>query len=364
MGGNAIKGVARLSKAEYELVSQDVMKRLTRRFPTATFLAIKSFGDKLDFGDLDILMDMPIKVPENQNCTEGGKELEQLRAEFGLEHEEDFHPQKGSISFRYRSPLIPGKSFQVDLILEPAETIRTAQSYYDYNDLSNLLGRICRKLGFKLGSNGLSFVYRSGSHAPQDLVFSTNYEDALRLIGVSVQRYQTGFQSMEEMFEFVASSPYFNPDIFLLHNRNHKSRTRDKKRKTYHEFLKWCAKNDERLRRYPYPDKTELGGYRSVGLAKKFQEEVLFKLWPEIPERIEEIEARRQIDAEFKKVFNGHLVSEKIGIEGEPLGVLVKHILNNVADRSFKVFAIKDSPELWRKVQKEAEILGIKNEGV
>jgi hypothetical protein len=59
-------------------------------------------------------------------------------------------------------------------------------------------------------------------------------------MGYDYWLWQQGFDTLEDIFRFVASSKYFDPDIYLLHNRNAVSRIRDAKRKTYTAFLTWC----------------------------------------------------------------------------------------------------------------------------
>src|SRR3546814_18504796 len=65
-------------------------------------------------------------------------------------------------------------------------------------------------------------------------------------MGYSPDGLDQGFETPEDIYSFVASSPFFSSDIFLLENRNAKARMRDKKRKMYMEFLLWCERSEER----------------------------------------------------------------------------------------------------------------------
>ena len=71
--------------------------------------------------------------------------------------------------------------------------------------------------------------------------------------------------SMGQIFDYVTTSNYFHPDIYLLHNRAHKARTRDRKRKNYTDFLVYC----ERLDYMPINNKET---FRAVMLEKAFAE--------------------------------------------------------------------------------------------
>src|SRR3546814_18901157 len=71
-------------------------------------------------------------------------------------------------------------------------------------------------------------------------------------MGYSPDGLDQGFETPEDIYSFVASSPFFSSDIFLLENRNAKARMRDKKRKMYMEFLLWCeARPDLPVFHYP-----------------------------------------------------------------------------------------------------------------
>lgn len=59
-------------------------------------------------------------------------------------------------------------------------------------------------------------------------------------------RFHQGFNELEDIFEFVMSSPFFHKDWFLFENRTSDQRARDKKRKNYVaalEYFELHAKN-------------------------------------------------------------------------------------------------------------------------
>jgi hypothetical protein len=47
------------------------------------------------------------------------------------------------------------------------------------------------------------------------------------------------FETDNEMYDYVISSPYFVPEIYLLENRSYDARQRDKKRPSYNRFLEY-----------------------------------------------------------------------------------------------------------------------------
>ena len=166
-------------------------------------------------------------------------------------------------------------------------------------------------MGLKLGHDGLSYNWRVDTYQFRNEILLTEFKDILPVLGYSVPRYNRGFDSLEEIFEFAASSRFFNKDIFLLHNRNHASRIRDVKRKTYMEFLDWLeTKND--LPVYPKAqDKAEWLPYLLQQI-EGFEE-----LWNKV--QTEWCDAM-----DYKRRFNGDLISEWTGLKERPLGEFIK----------------------------------------
>lgn len=320
MGGNAIKDVQRLSKQDYEDLVVEIMPRLLKSLGNRTVKVIKAYNEKDSFGDIDVLV-------ESNNLDHDW--VEKVKEEFELK-EGDFVKNGKVFSFRHLQ-----YNFQVDLIMVQTEKLEIAYNYFNYNDLSNLLGRMTKKLGFKLGHDGLFYIERDGDHIITNECFSLDYYDALRYLEVDVERYKRGFDTLEEIFEFVASSPYFNPDIYLLHNRNHISRVRDKKRKTYSAFLTWCEENGARLTRYHYERVDDYDGYGSLNNTRLEFTQRLLDEYPLLQYTVLQNRARYVLDKAFKEHFNGNTVKaffkERFGVEleGKELGAVMAELKNS-----------------------------------
>ena len=78
------------------------------------------------------------------------------------------------------------------------------------------------------------------------IVITKDFDKALKFLGFDVERFKQGFNNMNEVFEFVASSTFFNKDAFLFENRNHKARARDKKRSNYLAALEYFKNKKDR----------------------------------------------------------------------------------------------------------------------
>lgn len=232
MGGNAIPNAQRMSKERYLEVCDDLSQTFkyvskssqVTGWANGDFYIVPAYEDKDSFGDIDIVIGIT-------------KEFDRKQFE------------KYVIGACFKVTNGPVTSFeweghQVDLIYHSMKDYYFACNYYSYNDISNLIGRITHKMGFKFGHDGLWYIMRDGDYVIQDICITKDFKTALSLFDFDYERFSKGFKNLEEIFEYIVSNPYFNPDIYLLENRNHTARVRDRKRKTYMAFLDYCANND------------------------------------------------------------------------------------------------------------------------
>lgn len=286
MGGNALKEVytRRYTKDEYFPVVAEVIDILEAAFPGGDnwIEVIPAFASKEDFGDADILHTIPNLTKEVIQDLFSPKQI----------------VKNGSvISFDY-------KEFQIDLIYAPKAEFNYALEYFSFNDMGNLLGRMFKKLGFKHGHKGLLYVLRDGDHVVEEITVTTSYPAAIRLIGLEA-RYN--FETLEDIFEYVASSPYFSPDIYLFENMNHRSRVRDAKRSTYNKFLDWC-------REYRGPKCHFEDEDKQLALMK------VFKQFPQFKLHYDAAMNNFTLDKEVRRKFNGDIVMNLTSLTGKELG--------------------------------------------
>lgn len=186
--------------------------------------AVKAYRTKESFGDLDILVE--------RSQYDIAEMITQL-------YKPNQIVKNGNVwSFDY-------KQFQIDLIIVEPDLFDCAVDYHAWNDLGNFIGRIAHKLGFKYGSTGLYLPMRDGdTHMFANILVSSNTERILEFLGYNPAVFFVGFDTMYQVFEFASSTPYFNKHIFDEENRSHKSRVRDAKRKSYHDYVVWMNCTD------------------------------------------------------------------------------------------------------------------------
>lgn len=126
------------------------------------------------------------------------------------------------------------------------------------------------------------------------IIVTKDFDKALKFLGFDVERFKQSFNNMNEVFEFVASSTFFNKDAFLFENRNHKARARDKKRSNYLAALEY------------FKDKKDSNKQLSLSCMKKE--------FPNFKTEYQNLE--RQIKSDFidKMVFSNENIMELLNL--------------------------------------------------
>lgn len=233
---------------------------------------------------------------------------------------------------------------QVDLIKTPENIFSFAYGYFSFNDLGNLIGRIAHRRGMKFGHDGLWYVHRRGDRVLAEILVSDDFFDALRYLGFDDDKWHPGFETFEEMFEWVARSEYFESSAYPLEHQNHRARTRDRKRKTYNMFLDWLEEN----------------GYDMSYVPSKKEEAIaqLFNDFPGVSQQVNAAEEADDLRMAYKKRINGIKVNELTGTEGKDLGSLM-NIVKTVLPVSWQTVNLSDeaiacgvtfAQHLWREL--------------
>lgn len=331
MGGRALKNTLtrRMTPEEFQKVGELVVEEFKRfsggdPFAKNTYVSVvPSYFKKESHGDIDILYSNSLVL------TTLGERLTQWKRII----EEKFFCRewvKNSevFSFEFRFSEEQKEGFQIDLISlgnATKEDFDFALKYFSFNDLGNLIGRVSHKMGLKFGHDGLQYVFRdltNASYVVDTLEVSTDFIKTLAFLGYDPDRYLEGFETLEDIYQYAASGKFFNPEIFLLENRNYKARVRDAKRPTYTGFLAWCEKEFGK-------EKGRDDVFFQFPEDKKFWLPRTFKWFPSFAKSYELTRIQAEKDAKRKQKFNGKLVREWTGLDGMALGQFMKHLLTN-----------------------------------
>lgn len=330
MGGNALSvPTRRYEQREYlELYYHDIFPKLVYLIgEDSSIRLLPAYATKTSFGDMDIL----IKKGDYMISDLKGK----FKEVFGYQ---EIYCNGNVWSFDY-------KDFQIDLVFTKPDCFETSLTYYSWNDLGNLMGRVANKLGTKYGHKGLEKKIYTEDRCKvlEEVLITKDPKRIFDFLGYDYERFRLGFNTLEDIFNFAVSSKYFTKELFYLENLDHENRTRNRKRKTYMSFLQWL--NEKNL-----PENTT--DFSSEANWNRLKESFPEIKWDEKLSELREKERRANI---VKSKFNGNIVMELTGLKDKELGRFInnfKELMSKYYHVSFDRFILDSS-----KTEIEAEIL-------
>ena len=300
MGGNLLTPIwglpaKRLSRAQYEQLGALLVEKLEQFAPGRRFRVYRTFADKESFGDIDILCERV-----------SGDNLDWLGFLRGLSGVAP-HVNGNTIS-------IPMEGFQCDFNFVGSGSYECAYCYMTA-ETGNFMGVIAQRMGLTYGHRGLYLKIPLQSLAPDlpaneygEVFVSATPADIFDILGFDYERFERGFATFEDMARWVAASRYFQPGLFSFENLNSVNRTRNRKRPVYAQFVEWCVSQS--------PSNTPLPAKESV-------REKLIAERSRVADAVNVMSRRILKNAERRAKFNGHLVSEWLGVKGEALGAFI-----------------------------------------
>lgn len=337
MGGNAFPELktVRLDASEFHEFRLNLFEKLRELYPRR-FAYIPAYSTKESFGDLDILYN---KIsPDEIHAALGHPPIFRNGpfTSFAVVLHDDHIDHSPNPKPRY---------FQVDFIRVNPEEMNSAYGYFSYNDLGNLMGRIAHRAGFKLGHKGLSYIVRekgNENHAVKEIVLTHDWETCLKFLGYDYNKWLKGFETLEDVFKYVAQNPLVSQKLFRLDQTNHAARVRDRKRKTYQEFLIWVGNTDN-----------------GVPFEEKISKEVLRKLFftracvqfPHFKKEYDQLQKALEDARFFKSRFNGNIVRDITGLGGKDLGGFINSFLHEWVRETLQM-----DPIVWAKLYDVIEI--------
>lgn len=325
MGGRALKNTEtrRYNTDEFNKLAAKLTVLLESEFNTATSV-VKSYHTKKDHGDMDILI---LNYP-GSSIGRGEDIRTKITNVCGGNGANEIVKNGNVYSFDY-------DRLQIDLIIVSPEHWNTHKVFYSYDPVGNLSGKIAHKLGLKYGFEGLVYPYRSkNTNHVGDILISTNHWKIFEFIGLDFDRYLDGFETKQDIFEFIIGSKYFHPDMFRMENLTAIDRKRNKKRQTYGEFLAYINSPDLEKR-------FESIDFYVFDTDKKMYINSINDYFPEsnILEEIKKYEAKEERYDIIRSKFNGKIIMERFtDLSGDKLGNFIRYFGSYVVNTLMKDF--------------------------
>ena len=242
----------------------------------------KSYRSKADHGDLDIIIP---KIDTNELLNFIKNTLKS----------KDIYINTPVISFEYNN-------FQIDFILVEKEYLDTSRLYLSYDPFGNIMGKITFDLHLTYGMHGLYYQYRNYSGIdPFNISISTDTEKIHTFFGLDYQLFNNvGFNTLEEIFDYIHSSRFYDNRILRPENMRGRDRRRNKKRTTFHQFKEYSFKKQKTSQYY--------------GIAKEESFKLIIDFFPEcnLKEKINEQDQKIIIRNNLKEKLNGFVVMDCI----------------------------------------------------
>lgn len=304
MGGKLFN-LGRLPHQDYLELEAEVRNYLDRKFP-GLYRIPRYYGDKSDFGDMDILLS------RDAIKTNWDDLRQEIISDWGVT---DFVLQPHLLSTAYQN------RFQVDVFVVGQQEMQTHWQFLCYNDLGNLLGKIFRRFNLKYGEKGLFYVFRrADQHYKKDIPLTTDLTKILAFLDMDYETWDRGFDRLEDMFEWVVNCKYFSVKPFL--KRAGSTEKRMRQRTTMRKFIEYLEQTGITTE-YPFAEDRDeylpmiANFFPGAGLREAIAQE-------------KEKERRNLI---IREKFNGRLIMQLFpDLQGKVLGSFIEQFKSDFDD--------------------------------
>lgn len=260
MGGNALNKVnaSRINLEQYNEVKKDLEVKFNSYLELEFTIDVPG---KNDFGDIDMLYMIKNTINDTiENNDNDKKSFDIVKLIQNIYNPIEIVQNGPVCSFAYYLSE-ENKYFQVDLIM--VEDLLMSRFYFSYGDLGGIIGRLTQHKSLTYGSKGLWVCPNQETinkilslkeinlqvnkdqiikSIIPNIILTNKPEKICEYLGLSWEDWLNGFNSKEEIFEWVILSPWFELDSFRALDYEHRHRVNS--RPMYLEFLKYIFINE------------------------------------------------------------------------------------------------------------------------
>jgi len=292
MGGNALKNciTTRVPKARYLELETEVTSLLAAFFKK--FKIPYYFPDKADFGDIDIVC-----------VVKDGYNIEDVAVEVLNSKDRFINGNVCSVEY---------KRFQTDLIVVKEEDFDTTHAFLSWSLFGKLIGMVCNWYDIKFGNQGLFKKIRyskTGEHLG-NIILCSDIREIFDFLGLDYSKFNNGFKTQEEMFDFVIGGRLFKPCIFHSINRNDNG---------IKHRLDIVDSFISRFKTEDPPDKET-----KQAQVDEINKEAFSNFGKE--EELKHMIAKHERKLAIKQLFNGDVVTKITGLQNKELGKFMAYL--------------------------------------
>lgn len=326
MGGKALLkyGIEtrRLNTDDFNRLATNISKQVSIDLGINTYVP-KCYHRKETHGDLDLLLKI-----DHEFHNKGFNLRKYINNTF---KPNAIFNNGGVYSFDY-------EDFQIDFIPIKESNWDNAKTYFSYDPLGNIMGKTFYRFGLSYGWDGLQYRFRGFSgRVSKDILITKDVRKIFEFGGYNYDRFLQGFDTLEEIFDFAIDSKYFNFDVFKFENLKHKDKKRNRKRGSYHQFLKYIEDNN--------PDNKV-----SFSKDKDIYLHLIDESFPnvKIMEKLEKLKENDEINKQLAEKFNGNVIMKWYPeLQGKILGNAIKEFKFSLGE-NYKKFILENNIDIIR----------------
>jgi hypothetical protein len=240
MGGKLFKGKSvSMNRNEHDIIKEEIVKIISDSILENLYKIeeVKFMRDKMTFNDIDFIFDYDhIQLNNNPLIN-----LLYLESDYFSEiyhngpiisclYKEKYHIDFMMVEYKNKNSI-------------PFSNFISMQYYYDY-EFGNFAGKIAKRFNCTLKPSGLYLTAKnilSDEKFENKNIFLTNDIYTIsNFLGYNLKRYLEGFETENDFFEYLGTSPNFNSRFYVADELSKStSRLRDKKRPKYERFLQY-----------------------------------------------------------------------------------------------------------------------------
>jgi len=292
--------LGRVSQAEYLEIERELVKYLEQKFRRdgkASYRIPRFYKSKPDFGDVDILLSDAVI-----------EDWKVLQEEIAKDLAVTQYKTKGDLSMAYKDKI------QVDVMVCKDECLDSTWQFLCYNDLGNLLGKHYRRFNLLYGEKGLFYVYRreSGGYR-KDILLTRDMKKILGFLELSFEEWDSGFDTLEKMFDWVIACKYFTVTPFVELTTN--TAKRAKLRTTMRKFVQYVQDNNIQKNYEFQPKDTYLP--------------MIMEYFSDVPlaDLIQHEKTQEEREKAIKSKFNANIIMKRFpDLKGPKLGKFIAYV--------------------------------------